>query len=661
MTVRKEPEAIAEKMEPANTKIAMNQMIIHNPKNSISVAATMLQMVLLAVVLLATNPLTAAPVRQLPKKVLQPDGQEITIVQQGDEWCHWVTDLEGRLRIKDDKGYYQTASEFQIAEWKEMQELGRKRQQTYFSHKKSRAAFLPQTRAVGEEWDFSSQNHLCDMPTKGKLNEIVILVEFPDCQFSDSIDQNSYYQDFLMKKGFDDLNSNGSVHDYFYENSMGVFDPQFEVFGPVMMSRPLTYYGENNKGQNDKHPQEMVIEACNLIDDKVDFCKFDNNNDGYIDVVHIIYAGEGENSYPTEHPEYIWPHAWSITSAIHQDIYFDGRQLDDYVCTCEIFDNQKDGIGTFCHEFSHALGLPDVYNSQGGATVGGEYDVMDSGLYLGGSTTGASKEGRCPCAMSAYERYELGWLTPELLIGNKYNGVVYSHKDTIPIDDHLSNIVTVYDTVPYFAQDTLPCLTSSNQALVLPVKSETNDPRDGEYFLFENRQMTGWDTYIPAHGMLVWHIDYQESAWRNNQVNTSHTTHPNIQLLRARPTSPFSGAPFPGGPRINNQLTATSTPALLGWDDRGTGSGMNQQLNNAALTDIEEKTIKSWPTDEMVIIFSFTDDGPDHVTSIVRIHSDETEEKVSQNDGQAQRVWRNGQLLIVTTSGVFDLQGRRIE
>lgn len=600
--------------------------------------------------------------RQLPKKVLQPDGQEITIVQQGDEWCHWVTDLEGRLRIKDDKGYYQIASEKQVAEWKEMHELGQKQRQSYFETKKSRAALLTQTRATTDkEWSLNGQNHLSSMPSKGKLYEIVVLVEFPDCQFSDSIDQNSYYQDFLMKKGFDDLNSYGSVHDYFYENSMGVFDPQFEVFGPIMMSQPLVYYGENNWATNDKRPQEMIIEACQLIDDKVDFSKFDNNNDGYIDVVNVIYAGEGENSH-TDHPEYIWPHRSSIISSKHQEIQFDGKTLDDYVCTCENYGFYKDGIGTFCHEFCHSLGLPDIYNtSSNNATVVGEFDLMDGGLYLGTSKKVSNIEGRCPCAMNAYERYELGWLTPDLLIGNKYNGVIYSRKDTIPIDDHLSTIVTVYDTVPYFAQDTLPCLTSSNQALVLPVKSETNDPRDGEYFLFENRQMTGWDTYIPAHGMLVWHIDYQESAWRNNQVNTSHTTHPNIQLLRARPTSPFSGAPFPGGPRINNQLTATSTPALLGWDARGTGSGMNQPLNNAALTDIEEKTIKSWPTDEMVIIFSFTDDGPDHVTSIERIHSDETEEKVSQNDGQAQRVWRNGQLLIVTTSGVFDLQGRRIE
>lgn len=518
-----------------------------------------------------------------------------------------------------------------------------------------RSIATAQTRSVQKA---AGENHLSGFPTKGTVSGLVILVEFPNRTFSGDIDQKQYFEDFLMKPGFDDLGSYGSVHDYFIDNSMGQFDPQFDVFGPIVMPEPSTYYGKNDNAGNDKNPQEMIVTACQMIDDLVDFSKYDNDDDGYIDVVHVIFAGEGENN--TQVADDIWPHSWSIDKRTQ----LDGKILGDYVCTCELYGEKKDGIGVFCHEFCHALGLPDTYNtSKTNNYINGAYDLMDEGPYLGSQSGNSHKEGRCPAALTAYERYELGWLKPDLLIGNKYINDLIPGKDTIQMDEHLSVIVEKFDTVPRFTPDTLPCLITENRALILPVRSDSDDPRDGEYYLFENRQQTGWDTFLPGHGLLVWHIDYDRTLWVNNKVNQSDT-HLCIDLVEADERASAGSAnydPFPGPLKSKTKFTATTKPALLGWDMRATGSGKSQPLNNMALTNIHETIVSYISRTEPVVVFSATDDGPDHyfLVGIEDVWQDGTKE--DEKSSRPQRIWRDGQLLIVTPAGTFDLQGHRIE
>lgn len=586
--------------------------------------------------------------------IRQPDGQLISILQQGDEWHHWVTDLEGRLLVQDDRGFYQIATDAQYKEWQAFYDSGEKKKLTYLE-KRNNKRFQGVTRATANVTDTIATNHLSDFPTTGEIRSLVILVDFPDRSFQNESEDLNYYNDFMMKKGFNDLNSYGSVHDYFVENSMGMFNPQFDVYGPIRMSHEVAYYGKNNVLKNDIYPHEMVIEACSQLEDEIDFSQYDNDGDGYVDVVQIIYAGPGENS--TGEANDIWPHSYSVIAAQGEDIKYDGKIIDNYVCINELFCGIKDGIGTFCHEFIHVLGLPDVYDSKKNETINGDYDVMDSGLYLGGSENGPGREGRCPCALTAYERYELGWLTPDTLIANKYNGITHYRKDTISLGEHLTHIITVPYIVPYFAPDTLPCLPTTNKAFILPVKSETCDIRNGEYFILENRQKTRWDTNIPGHGLLIWHIDYIESLWKTNTVNTN-LEHPCILLVKAdNHLATASGDPFPGSRGIT-QYTATTSPAFLGWSQRGAGKEMKDSINNASLTDIKEQWENNWSTEEMVIIFSFTNDGPDHVTAIEKISEDIEAKKFSSHP---RRIWRNGQLLIETSTRLYDPQGRLID
>ena len=498
-------------------------------------------------------------------------------------------------------------------------------------------------------------------PTKGVVNSLVILIDFPDRTFSGDIDQRKYFEDFLMKPGFNDLGSYGSVHDYFIDNSMGVFDPRFDVFGPITMKDSVAHYGSNGISGNDRHPHEMVLQACLQLDEEIDFSKYDNDQDGYIDEVHIIFAGAGENASKEE--DDIWPHSGSVISAYKRVYWFDGIILDKYTCTSELYNGKKDGIGVFCHEFCHALGLHDVYKSNNpnhAYTDGGSYDLMDEGLYL--TAPGSSlKEGRWPCALTAYERYELGWLEPEMLTANKYLDHIYWHRDTIPFDETFSDIVIRYDTIPEFAPDSLPCLPLSNMALLLPVESSTNDPRDGEYYLFENRQQTGWDTCIPGHGLLVWHIDFNAELWASNKINVD-VAHPGIDLIEAdnkatRGTADYD--PFPGPINKYREFSATTKPALLGWDQRSSGEGKTRSMNNAALKDIRETEDIKYATNERLVVFSFTDDGPNHYLALERVFTDPADR--DEKSSRPQRIWRDGQLLIVTPAGTFDLQGHRIE
>ena len=205
---------------------------------------------------------------------------------------------------------------------------------------------------------------------------------------------------------------------------------------------------------------------------------------------------------------------------------------------------------------------------------------------------------------------------------------------------------------------------TSNQALILPVWSDSDDPRDGEYYIFENRQQTGWDALIPGHGMLVWHIDYDKAIWNANKVNYE-LNHPCIDLLKADNRSSGGSAdydPFPGPLHKYTSLSPTTKPALLGWDKRGKESGKSQPINNTCLSDIHEITVGYISKTEPVIVLSVTDDGPDRYSFYVDI-KDVWQDEIRDNEksSRPQRIWRDGQLLIVTPAGTFDLQGHRIE
>lgn len=367
-------------------------------------------------------------------------------------------------------------------------------------------------------------------PAMGKQKAIVVLVEYTDVKMT-LPNAHDYFHRMLNEPGFSDYGGTGSALDFFLESSMGQFEPQFDVYGPITLAHNRAYYGGNNWSGDDQRPEEMIIEACQQLDATVDFAEYDRDGDGYIDNVFVFYAGRGEASGGSS--DTVWPHSWDITSATSVPYYFDGVRLDRYGCSNEYESNSPDGVGTFVHEFSHVMGLPDLYaTSYTGAFTPGAWSALDYGPY--------NNDGCTPPLYSAFERYSLNWIEP------------------LPIDGPIN--ATLYPI-------------GTNQAGIIRT-SKAN-----EYFLVENRQQTSWDTFIPGHGMLVWHVDYNESVWSSNRVNNT-SSHQYVDLEEADGSQndyTRAGDAFPGTSG-KTSFTDDTTPSMKTWS----GARLNLPITDIA-------------------------------------------------------------------------------
>ena len=319
---------------------------------------------------------------------------------------------------------------------------------------------------------------------RGTKRGLVILAQFSDYAFATGHDI-VLYANILNKEGYTDSNGfRGSVRDYFKAQSGGVFDLQFDVVGPVTLSKKQNYYGKNDsRTDDDLHAAEMVIEACKLADAAgTDFSRYDWDGDGEVDQVYVVYAGMGEADGGEAYT--IWPHEYDLESAKYYGdgtgpLRLDGVKVNTYACGSELDGSSHiEGIGTFCHEFSHCLGYPDMYDTEYAGNFGmSDFDLMDMGSYNG--------NGFQPAGYSSYEKWVAGWLTPTVLADEE---------------------VTVTDLKP---------MSEGGEAFVI-----YNRAHPDEYYLVENRQKTNWDSQLPARGLMVIHVDYNELCWEWNMVNT---------------------------------------------------------------------------------------------------------------------------------------------
>jgi M6 family metalloprotease-like protein len=364
-----------------------------------------------------------------------------------------------------------------------------------------------------------------------KFRGLIILVEYNDADFTRS-DYYDLVNDMVNTKGYtgymtdaaipSHVDCTGSVYDYYYENSNGKFSPQFDIVGPVKIDYSQYYASKTT------YAQTLVNAALKAADSKVDYSKYDTDGDGTVDMVFFIFAGGGSN-YSGNNSSLLWPHASTVSS-----LSLDGVKFGRYACSVELYgvpaSRQLDGIGTICHEFSHVLGLPDLYDtdsssSGGQSTHPSSWSIMASGSYLNGSKT--------PSGYSLYERYALGFATPTL----------------------------ISETGTY----TVEPLETSNSGYRI------NSAIDNEFFLIENRKKTRWDAYLKGEGMLVWRVDSTSSSvWENNTVNCN-PSHNYLELLRANPTYSSSGSisdsagdPFPGSGNVTS-LTNTTSPSITSW------------------------------------------------------------------------------------------------
>lgn len=595
---------------------------------AIRIVAIAVIAVLAIAAVLPTQTTTAAPARRQPTTITQPDGSQITLLLHGDEWFHWNTDLNGTLYLQDEQGYYRPATASQTEAWEAERQAGIAQREAIQAQRKARLQARKSAMTAGSNPDSTVlAPHLSSIPTSGTIHGLVVLTQFQDVKFT-AEDPLQHFTDMMMKPGFDYATSAtskyrhiGSVHDFFYQASQGKCDLQFEVFGPITMPEKASYYSSNS----DRNAWKMIVEACRQLDDSLDFTRFDNDGDGGVDFVAAIYAGPGSNSEEVSSSQAIWPHQWDIHSASQSDsIYkFDNKKVDLYVCTNETFGGKLDGMGTFCHEFSHLFDFPDLYDPTYNCySTPGSYDLMDEGAY--------NLNGYCPAPYSAYERYEMGWINPTIL----------SETGT-------------YSLAP---------LTTEGQVFMVPVTEGLDDPRNGEYYLFENRQPYAWDAQIPGHGMLIWHIDYSASKWHNNAPNT-WANHQCVDLVEADGLHKYGGmytqdasAPFPGTAN-HTSFTDSTVPAFCGWKyPKQNISDLSVSLDKAIL-NITETPIEAelLPEDAKpgVDICNISFDFITNASSISAINTDETA-------APSRLVFINGQLIVRTAAGNFDLQGRSL-
>ena len=371
----------------------------------------------------------AAKAESIPVQVRQADGSVITVILCGDEHINWYTTLDGVLLVQGtDNNYYigkvEKSGNLIATQQLAHEALTRSQAERNLIAKQDKEKFFAYVNKIAEESENAYDNSpltrgpIVDsgyggvpyFPHTGSPKALVILAEFQDTTFTIQ-DTKKVFTNYLMNEDhFSDTrygqNQNyKGVRGYFKDCSYGKFTPEFNVVGPVKLPREQTYYGEG-----DDNIEALMEDACSAIDNIVNFADYDANNDGMVDLVYVIYAGHSAN-YGGNKVTDIWPKSGTVNTTNT----YDGKRIRRYGVSNELTgkENKKkekekiNGIGLFCHEFSHTLGLPDIYaldkEAKNQNDQGMEFwDLMDGGTEVRG--------GRVPTSYLAWEREVMGWM-----------------------------------------------------------------------------------------------------------------------------------------------------------------------------------------------------------------------------------------------------------
>lgn len=480
--------------------------------------------VMMVALLLVTVMASAIPAKRGQWSMITlADGTQVKAELCGDEHLHFMQDSAGNKYVADESGAYHIA---------DMEAL-------VANANTRRAKAVSRRKAKMRKANNNGGYH-------GTKKGIIILVEYTDVKFTTTNPQATF-NDIANQEGYSEGSFKGSVRDYFAAQSNGDFILDFDVVGPVQLEHNQAYYGANDYRDDDLRPGEMIIEACKGVDNIVNFADYDWDGDGYVDQVYVIYAGKGEADGGGA--DTVWPHEWELYSATGSTLLLDGVRINTYACGSELNGSGNTcGIGTLCHEFSHCLGFPDFYDTRTNGNNFGmdSWDLMDYGSYNGG--------GYRPAGYTSYEKWWAGWLTPTEL-----------NQDAVDVTS-------------------MKPLSENGEAYVIYNDSRRDLGIEGEYYLLENRQKTGWDTSLAGKGLLVLHVDYDENAWSSNVVNNT-ADHQRCTIFHADNTASHSNCatdPYPYG--SNNSLTNTSSPKAIVYNANTDGS----YLMNKPVTEITQ-------------------------------------------------------------------------
>lgn len=469
----------------------------------------------------------AVPAKKLQKVITLANGTQVSVELRGDEYLSWWEGTDGTA-------YRTTATDENVFEAFDLEAQKPAAAARRARTEQGRVARLARVKNSLNGADDKMRGLGGDHITyKGVKKGLVVLVDFKNKKFADGHDLE-YYKNVINGKDFTDEKEGyvGSVRDYFLAQSNGQFELDFDVVGPVTMSKNSGYYGNDSQYQKDEKVYEMIKEACDAIQDQVNLKDYDWDGDGEADQVFFLYAGLGQASGGSNGT--IWPHESELRYWPCGVLSYPTGKINTYACANELQPETQGssryisaGIGTICHEFSHCLGFADMYDTTGGGGYGmSVFDVMDQGSYNG--------NGFVPCNYTAFERIYAGWVEAIELIDPA------TVKDMKSVSDY-------------------------GHPFIMYNYKNTN-----EYFLLENRQNTGWDKGLyGSNGLLITHVNYVPSRWANNIVNSSNEkiqccTVVNADGSRENTQYSLQGDLYPyevKGMTMNDEFTDDSEPA----------------------------------------------------------------------------------------------------
>lgn len=469
----------------------------------------------------------AIPAKKLQKVITLTNGTQVSVELRGDEYLSWWEGTDGTA-------YRTTATDENVFEAFDLEAQKPAAAARRARAEQGRVARLARVKNSLKGADDKMRGLGGDHITyKGVKKGLVVLVDFKNKKFADGHDLE-YYKNVINGKDFSDEEEGyvGSVRDYFLAQSNGQFELDFDVVGPVTMSKNSGYYGNDGAYQKDEKVYEMIKEACDGIQGKVNLKDYDWDGDGEADQVFFLYAGLGQASGGSAGT--IWPHESELRYWPCGVLSYSTGKINTYACANELQPETQGssryisaGIGTICHEFSHCLGFADMYDTTGSGGYGmSVFDVMDQGSYNG--------NGFVPCNYTAFERIYAGWV------------------EAI----ELESPATVKD---------MKSVSDYGRPFIMYNYKNTN-----EYFLMENRQNTGWDKGLyGSNGLLIVHVNYVPSRWANNSVNSSAEkiqccTVVNADGSRENTQYSLQGDLYPyevKGVTMNDEFTDESEPA----------------------------------------------------------------------------------------------------
>ena len=497
---------------------------------------------LILAVVVACSAAMAAPAKPGIHNVTMPDGSSLQVLLAGDEWHHSFVTLDGFTIQRADDGFFYYVTTNGISKTRVHNTGERSMDEKAFIEANRDQMTMPalyNAKMANGKLRSRTQGvsiKAAEVPTSGSPRIPIILVQYSDISMKHTkANFESHYN-----------TQTWSVLKYFQDQSRNAFSPQFDIYGIFTLPNNRRYYGANNNSGDDQRVGQMVQDAISQAGNNINWAQYDNDGDGYADACIVVYAGPGEAAGAAA--ETIWPCQWYLSSAIGNYVTRNNTKIDKFAVFCELDGDSDsgstlDGVGTFCHEFSHCLGLPDFYMTTSGSYFGmGDWSLLDRGCY--------NNDGNRPCGYTAYERNFMGWLNL-----------------STPTEGETYTISTVQDGGQAFK------ITSNNA---------------NEYYIIENIQKTGWNQYARSSGLQVTHVNYNATRWDNNTVNNysdqGMTIIPADNSLKMNYYSDYgyyldeadeAGDLYPYNG--NDKLTSNSTPAATLYNS---STNLNKPITN---------------------------------------------------------------------------------